>query len=149
MEAWIVLGIAVSVLIYLGGSYVEYRVVRKFNDTISFSTMLIPFWSWYQVLKVAVDKPVMYFWGTALAMIMITIVTQDNSHTILNNILQILANALLWLVPYSLIARKLGKNIWLYAVLLFIPFLSLIATLMIAFDNSKPLHSDSTLKNEI
>lgn len=142
--------------------YVLYRIVRKFDSSVSYLEMLVPFWGFYRVIKTAFDRPTAdyYFWGSIILLILLFNFgyPEDRVFKLASDLLYtLIAN-----VPMILIAQKLGKNIWLYSILLLvvpaivmmfplvyytIGFLVCMTVLIkIGFDSSKPF---SQLTEEI
>jgi len=107
-------------------SYIYYRIVRKFENTISYREMLIPFWNIYLINKIALGKPyaIPYFWICLILSSLLSVVSNNyNQDIIIVTVCNILIT-LTWAIPIALIAQKLGKNPWIYFVLLLVPTLA-------------------------
>lgn len=145
--------------LYLAYSYVGYRIVRKFDNAISYLEMLIPLWSIYLIDRIAFGKPyaVYYFWGCFVVNIVLHEVTKNYFHDSIIMAATTCIYALIFATPIALIAQKLGKNLWLYFSLLIIPsqinfvlaiIITVILQLILAFDSSKPTTlPDSNISN--
>lgn len=147
------------ILLYPAISYINYRIVRKFDATTTYLDNLIPFWNIYLIDRVAFGKPyaVYYFWGCFIVNIVLNEVTKNYFHDSVIMAATTCIYALIFATPMSLIAQKLGKNLWLFFLLLIIPsqinlilaiIITVILQLILAFDGSKPIPlPDSDISN--
>jgi len=135
--------------------YILCRIIRKFDNTVTYREMLIPFWNIYLFYKTTLGRPLAYycFWGSLIYAILCYISIRYADDEILKLALGLLGT-LIGNTPKVLIAEKLGKNFWLYfallvavpALLIILPlnnyglvFLLDIAVIMkLAFDSSTP-----------
>lgn len=136
--------------LYIFTCFVHYRIVQKFDDTISFPEMLIPFWNIFVVDFIAFGKPYAYyyFWISLAIVFLVEKLTENYLSDSIIMHTSIVINALCFSVPIVFIAEKLGKNMWVYFLLMIGPsvidiwvgyIITMIATLILAFDKSKPI----------
>ena len=138
-----------SLSYYLITCYIYYRIAQKFDNNISYYIMLIPCWNFYLILKLALDKrfAVYYFWGYIFINFIFNSIEKYYSYnkTIMIST-EFIANLIL-AIPIAFIAKKLGKNFWIYLIAFQIPFLintwigvlsALILVSIMAFDKSNP-----------
>jgi len=137
----IIIMLLVFLAVYAFGCFINYRMVVKFDPATTYPVNLIPFWNWYLIIRVAVRSPATFFWLTLPVPFILTALGKAldvSSITHLGTIISLLVTARV----YGSIAEKLGKNFWLYAVLMFIPLVNVIPTLILAFDGSRPVAPD-------
>ncbi|MDF2500772.1 MAG: hypothetical protein K0Q77_1486 [Anaerosporomusa subterranea] len=130
-------------------NYINYRIVRKFDNTVSYFEMLIPFWNIYLIDRTALGKPYAYYYflGSLMFIIVLSKVTENYLHDNIIMLASNIINALLFATPMALIAQNLGKNLWVYWGLMVVPsvinivincIVTTIVMLVLAFDKSKP-----------
>ena len=141
--------------------YVSYRIVRKFDNATTFLENLIPIWNIYLIYRVAFGKPyaVYYFWICFFISILLNEVMKNYSHDSIIMFASNIIAALIYATPMALIAQKLGKNMWVYFLLLIVPplidkglafIVTVIIQLILAFDGSKPtLPTDDETTNNL
>lgn len=144
--------------LYVIINYINYRILRKFDCTISYLEMLIPFWNIFLIDKAAFGKPhaYYYFWVSITCIILLSKITKNYSHDTIIIFASSTINLLLFATPIALIAQNLGKNVWIYLGLMVIPsvihigigyIVTTILMLVLAFDNSKPVSSPDEARN--
>jgi hypothetical protein len=126
--------------------YVIYRIVRKFDPTVSYGENLIPFYNFYLLLKQAVSSPGVYFFvivGCGIFGFIVDLISKG-PHILYPdawllkiplNLIDLVLMARIW----GLIARKLGKSFWLYAIFSLVPIANPIIILVLAFGDSQPV----------
>jgi len=136
----------IVLIIYGGISYIHYRIIHKFMPHISLKECLIPIWNTYLLLRVAVNNPVSYFWYVILVSAISALSEGSSLGVRIVSLLGILIGTVLWAQAMGLIAQKLGKSFWLFAIMTVIPFANFIAFCILALDNSEPTKPSQPLK---
>ncbi|MBP2655387.1 MAG: hypothetical protein H6Q73_2956 [Firmicutes bacterium] len=133
-----IFGLIIGLAFYGLGCYITCRLLQKFVPSTELKECLIPFWNMYLVLRVAVTNPVPYFWYIVLPSLVLGFLGGLLDLSALRS-LGSLIGAILWARAMGLIAEKLGKNFWAFAVLTVIPVGNFVGLCILAFDDSKPL----------
>ncbi|MBC8014696.1 MAG: hypothetical protein H7X79_03010 [Sporomusaceae bacterium] len=124
--------LAVSIIIlYVFICYANYRIIRKFNPAITFLQNLIPVWNIYLLAKLINPAKAVLVTGLLL-------LTSNNYYEGAFLYFMVLTNFCLKAWLYGNIAKRLGKNIWVHAVLAFFLIPLLITIPIMAFDDSRP-----------
>ena len=126
--------------IYVFACYVNYRIVHKFDPSVSYGENLIPIYNEYLVAKQVMDHPGRFILILFFVPILFGIISHMFDTTVLaslGNIIAAVMTARLW----GLIAEGLGKNFWLHAILAFFALPLLITVLIFAFDSSAPVRT--------
>lgn len=137
---------SLALFFYALACYVNYCIVRKFDPTSSYGENLIPIYNYYLLLKQAVSSPGVYL----LAMLGIELVgyilgralERPGPDNLLAELINGFASVIVTIMVarvWGLLAEKLGKSFWLYAILSLVPIVNFIIILILAFDGSKPL----------
>lgn len=109
-----------TVVLYSIMCYIYYRIARKFDNDISYVKMLVPFLNYIYLYRIAFSKPHShyYFWGFIITAYSIGIVGAIYSGTnfFIFEAISIAIISLAYALPMSLIAKKLGKNFWVYFI---------------------------------
>lgn len=130
--------------------YINYRIVRKFNNNVSYLEMLIPLWNIFLIDRTALGKPYAYyyFWGSLIIVILLNEVMKNYSHDSIIMLASNIISVLIFAIPVVFIAQNLGKSIWVYSLLMTVPSLinfgigfiiTTIIILILAFDKSNPI----------
>ncbi|WP_346354086.1 hypothetical protein [Azotosporobacter soli] len=120
------------VTVHIGISYLFYKIHCKFSRKEGLGKFLIPFYNYYLLLRHVNSEPAFYilimFGGSGIIAAAIGVYIKG---IVSVTFLLLFGNSI------GLLAKKLGKNFWLYAILTALPLLNVLALMRLAFDKSQ------------
>jgi len=135
---FMVVFLGMVLLLYGASCYVLFRIARKFDPQVGYVGFLVPVYQYYLLLQYIMPQAGQYL----LIMVGVSFLGSIAGEAMHSPALHGLAQLVVMLMAcraLGLLAERLGKSYWLFAVLGLIPIANFVAMLILAFDDSRPI----------